>query len=210
MIDRMLALLRMDEVIYGAANARLWSKEELYQWINVMKSDELLNYGAKAEIKKRALLDEDPPPDERKPVNPEDIFEWFGSSTRAVEEITKVMTRKWTALEVLQWWGRNLLARYARSVHYPLAVARQQGASVLRDEPKIHIGTIHSFKGAEADVVFLFPDLSPSGYNQWCTTRQSMRDAVVRLFYVGITRAKETLILCSPTTGMCVPWGRIN
>ena len=64
--------------------------------------------------------------------------------------------------------------------------------------PKIIVGTIHSVKGGEADVVYLLPDLS------WATRRDiednglDASDAVVRMAYVGMTRARQKLVLCDP------------
>lgn len=59
------------------------------------------------------------------------------------------------------------------------------------------MGTIHSVKGGEADVVVLFPDLSAAGMRQWVGPWEG-RDAVIRCFYVGMTRARETLVICQP------------
>jgi superfamily I DNA/RNA helicase len=67
------------------------------------------------------------------------------------------------------------------------------------EAPRVVVGTIHSVKGGEADVVYLFPDLSRAGDAQY----QRMgppRDSVVRLFYVGMTRARHTLYICQPET----------
>lgn len=58
-------------------------------------------------------------------------------------------------------------------------------------EPRVIIGTIHSVKGHEADSVFLFPDLSGAAKNEL-----EYGDGVQRLFYVGMTRAKQELLLC--------------
>jgi hypothetical protein len=44
----------------------------------------------------------------------------------------------------------------------------------------------------------MFPDLSASGMRQWEGTRKD-RDAVIRLGYVMITRARETLVICEPS-----------
>jgi hypothetical protein len=52
-------------------------------------------------------------------------------------------------------------------------------------------------KGGEADVVYLFPDLSASGIRQWEGPRHD-RDAIIRLAYVMTTRARETLVICDP------------
>jgi ATP-dependent exoDNAse (exonuclease V) beta subunit len=58
-------------------------------------------------------------------------------------------------------------------------------------------------KGGEADVVFLFPDLSPAGdvlYQKYGPAR----DSVIRLFYVGMTRARHTLYICQKESSMAV------
>ena len=63
-----------------------------------------------------------------------------------------------------------------------------------RHKPKVVVGTIHSVKGGEADNVYLFPDLSAAGLKEYLGTRA---DRVHRLFYVGVTRARKNLFLCS-------------
>ena len=65
------------------------------------------------------------------------------------------------------------------------------------------VGTIHSVKGGEADVVYLFPDLSQAGAAQY-ERSGAPHDSVIRLFYVGATRARETLYICQRETGMAV------
>lgn len=58
--------------------------------------------------------------------------------------------------------------------------------------PKVIVGTIHSVKGGEADQVYLWPDLSPAGYRDLTGAN---RDRLNRLFYVAVTRARDTLIV---------------
>jgi superfamily I DNA/RNA helicase len=65
------------------------------------------------------------------------------------------------------------------------------------------VGTIHSVKGGEADVVYLFPDLSQAGAAQYASMGTA-RDAVIRQFYVGATRAREKLYVCGPV-GRAIP-----
>jgi hypothetical protein len=60
---------------------------------------------------------------------------------------------------------------------------------------------IDQAKGGEADVVFLFPDLSPQGQTAY-RRYGPPRDAVIRTMYVGMTRARETLYLCAPASSM--------
>jgi len=69
--------------------------------------------------------------------------------------------------------------------------------------PKIIVGTIHSVKGGEADHVYLFPDLSPSGFADYLSGN---RDRISRLMYVGMTRAAETLVLADPSSRKSVVW----
>ena len=69
--------------------------------------------------------------------------------------------------------------------------------------PPIYVGTIHSFKGAEADVVIILPDLSYQGYCGWLSSGPN-KDAVVRMFYVALTRAKDSVYICSPSGNMAV------
>jgi superfamily I DNA/RNA helicase len=71
----------------------------------------------------------------------------------------------------------------------------------LLERPQVIVGTIHSVKGGEADVVILFPDLSQAGdaaYQRYGPPR----DAVIRTFYVGMTRAREALYLADRTSTM--------
>lgn len=96
---------------------------------------------------------------------------------------------------LLSWYRKNLLAAHARNIEYPIAVYKNFGFKALEDEPNVYVGTIHSFKGAEADTVFVYPDLSRSGYEEWLKGG-SHRDSVVRMFYVALTRAKETVVCC--------------
>jgi superfamily I DNA/RNA helicase len=73
----------------------------------------------------------------------------------------------------------------------------------LEESPRVIVGTIHSVKGGEADVVFLFPDLSPAGDSAY-QLYGPQRDAVIRLFYVGMTRARQTLYICQRESSMAV------
>jgi len=95
----------------------------------------------------------------------------------------------------LGWLRGNLLAARQKGAAFALRVAEAQGAEALAKTPQVITGTIHSVKGGEADVVYLFPDLSFAGMSEWIGGGSA---AVRRLFYVGMTRARESLILCQP------------
>jgi superfamily I DNA/RNA helicase len=65
------------------------------------------------------------------------------------------------------------------------------------------IGTIHSIKGGEADCVYVMPDLSPQGAAQWQGDDDD-KAAVIRTFYVAMTRARHKLALLLPMSRLSV------
>ena len=64
----------------------------------------------------------------------------------------------------------------------------------LSEAPRIKLSTIHGAKGGEADNVLLMMDLSPKFAKEYAVNA----DNVHRLFYVGVTRAKQSLHLVLP------------
>lgn len=107
----------------------------------------------------------------------------------------------------VNWLQHNLLKTRLNSLTYPLSVLKNYGADTLRKEPRLIIGTIHSVKGGESDCVIVFPDLSRAAFMEI-----GNEDAIRRMFYVAVTRAFETLILCSPVLpprgqpAICFEW----
>jgi len=63
----------------------------------------------------------------------------------------------------------------------------------------------NSVKGAQADVVYVSPSLSPAGYGEWTRSRRS-RDSVIRLMYVALTRARETCVVLGSSEKCVPPW----
>ena len=116
---------------------------------------------------------------------PHDWQQWLGDQALAA-----------VAARDMTWLTRNVTKNYQRSVEYAGNVIMRNGVSVLNDPVMISIGTIHSVKGGEADVVFVFPDVSVAGAEEMDTP--DGRDAAIRLGYVAMTRAREELVLCAP------------
>ena len=104
---------------------------------------------------------------------------------------------------LLRWWRGRLTVDGAKRSEFPAEIAARYGPLALMETPKIVVGTIHSVKGGQADVVYLFPDLSRAGDEQY-QRMGAPRDSVVRLFYVGITRARDTLYICQPDSHRAV------
>jgi DNA helicase-2/ATP-dependent DNA helicase PcrA len=73
---------------------------------------------------------------------------------------------------------------------------RREGES-LSKEGRIVISTIHGCKGGEADNVLLLPDIS----KRVMGNMQRDRDQELRVWYVGVSRARENLYLIKPRTG---------
>ena len=84
------------------------------------------------------------------------------------------------------------------SRHYVYNLLRRhgsEGARIWTQNVPITVSTIHGVKGGEADVVYMFTGFSREGEAQW-DGGQAGRDALLRLLYVGATRAKERLVVC--------------
>lgn len=97
----------------------------------------------------------------------------------------------------VDWFVANAKSASAGPLSYPAAVFKLRGDEELRAEPRVIVGTIHSVKGGEADAVYLFPDLSYAGWGEFHGDWQQS-NAIYRLMYVGMTRARESLLLCQP------------
>jgi len=78
--------------------------------------------------------------------------------------------------------------------------ARRRGEPLLK-EPRIKISTIHGAKGGEADNVLLLTDMAYKTYQEM----QSNPEDEARVFYVGVTRAKENLHIMQPMTNLYFP-----
>lgn len=85
-------------------------------------------------------------------------------------------------------------------VSYVLA-ARQRGEKLL-SEPRVKISTIHGAKGGEADHVVLLKEMAKRSYREMDVDEDSEK----RVFYVGVTRAKEKLTIVEATTQQSCPW----
>ena len=177
----------------------------MHRWISVLASDGLFRRGAKTHLAELAKA-EDP----RQPTKQEmdDLF-----VPEPLVELLQLFLKREKDNDVsleqlLQWWASRLLATKIKPAAYPLNVARTHGPEALKKSPRLYVGTAHSFKGSQADVVIVFPDLSPAGFEQWSCPGAG-RDGVIRLFYVALTRARETAVICEPATMRSVNMQRI-
>tara|TARA_R110000824_G_scaffold15234_3_gene64205 strand:+ start:1469 stop:2980 length:1512 start_codon:yes stop_codon:yes gene_type:complete len=93
-------------------------------------------------------------------------------------------------------WEKALGLVSERDARY-IAACLKKGER-LTGKPRVRISTIHRAKGAQADNVCLITDISKRSNSRWSAVEQ---DDEARVFYVGLTRAKQTLHLIHPMHG---------
>lgn len=93
------------------------------------------------------------------------------------------------------WFASHVEERMRRPVEFASQIMRRDPA-LLDTEPSIIVGTMHSVKGGEADNVYLFPDL-PLRVVDESYQDGSQRDALVRQWYVGLTRSAHDVTVLS-------------
>ena len=91
----------------------------------------------------------------------------------------------------LTWFMNVIEPKYVKKFEYAEKVINGE----YKDLKNITIGTIHSVKGREAQVVFICPDKSPAMIKE----SQYDKSEIIRLFYVAMTRASEKLYFCKPS-----------
>lgn len=174
--DRLVSYLIADERAFGSAS-RLWTGKDIQAWAAALATSRCMRKGAKGAIAGFPSGE----------VTFDAIADLFDDDAELEQAV----------MPDVEWFARNLLAGARPGMEFPLQVARRRGPVALNETPRVVIGTIHSVKGAQADTVYLIPDLSMRGAEQW--SDETRKDAVVRQFYVGMTRARQTLMVCAPS-----------
>jgi len=187
--ERLLAYLIMDEEMFGEAS-RLWTGGDVKRWTSAVKKQGIFRRGAASAIGQL--------PDRE--LSYEDVASLFSNE----DELEQAVQPD------IEWFERNLLSASRQPMQFPLNVVRKRGPQALIDTPRVVLGTIHSVKGAQADVVYLFPDLSKAAMLEWNGQRgPEARDSIIRQMYVGMTRAKEELVVCQGASMLAVPARRL-
>jgi len=135
-----------------------------------------------------------------RPVSQDDI-DWM-SDGATVEQMQKAIRKIFTDMACqamlnknIDWFAEHSQAATRRALQYPITVYKRLGLEGLRAKPNIILGTIHSVKGGQADHVILAPDLSMKGMETFRRPGWAHHDGVLRTFYVGMTRARQTLTI---------------
>lgn len=183
--QRLLAFLRPSADVWGA-DARMWSKNDLQRWAEHLRAEYFVR-GMKGAL--QALTEPSEGISEPMPV--EEILLYLTEHA---------LSAAWS-LDVEWWRQAQTKAGRTAGVEYSTEAIKAHGPKVLREEPRVIIGTVHSVKGGQADTVYLFPDLSSKGYQTWGDGSWGSNPAAVqRVFYVAMTRARQELVLCEPST----------
>jgi DNA helicase-2/ATP-dependent DNA helicase PcrA len=186
--NRILALL-VGHSGFGEGH-RNWKCGDLALWVDWMRRNGVLKDGAGAEISTWPAKSE---------VTLDILQATFAPG--ALAGLQASLNESPRAL--LGWWRDRLATDYRKRIQFPGDITAVRGPQALRGSPQVVVGTIHSVKGGQADVVYLFPDLSKAGDEQYQQCGPS-RDSVIRTFYVGATRAREILYICSGESAMNV------
>ena len=152
---------------------RLWTWQELSTWLPLIRTDGVLHHGAKARIALHA--------------------DKTGVCTLAdLAELLLPDAIDGALHDGLGWFEYQVLQSKAKSVAYPLRVLQRYNRNALSEEPRVSIGTAHSLKGGEADRVIFYTELSKA---QQLALREggSVTDDILRMLYVGSTRARHEL-----------------
>lgn len=189
--DRLVSFIEPNGPRFGEDT--LWDIRQLYAWTDVCASEGLLVHGAKTKIKALAKKEKSLTLDQVLDVYT-DLFipEGLDAAIRLNPG----------------WLFDQLRAGFSERMRFPLEILRRLGREALREEPQCIVGTVHSVKGGQADAVYVVPDISLSNWKA-CQEDAGARDSVVRLMYVAMTRARESLIITGAATP-CNPLAAIS
>jgi len=158
------------------------SRGETWAWVQIVRSRGNMAHGFKKDLLERSR------------VNHWTEFSKMLNKALAPAAMDAFMHGDWN------WLLANLTEEARRQGEYAVRILQRRGVTDLATPPRIVVGTIHSVKGGEADAVYLLPELSRASVRDVQDNGQEAEDAVVRMAYVGMTRARRKLVLCEPST----------
>ena len=204
--NAVLDFLRIDSNVYShdssheTQRARLWTAAELANWLSLVLSKGVLQQGAKKRLASIAAVKKDAV------LSLEDLCTVL--LPEAMDQITRVLTceedPKERTAELVAWLHSHATSEGHDVLQYTAEIVKAGDVWDIKKAPRVYVGTVHSFKGFEADHAIVFPDLSAAGLKEW-SGRYERRDNVARTFYVAMTRASEIITFCTPRGKRAVP-----
>lgn len=169
-----------------------WTVRQVADWVDPLRAKGLLQHGAKKVIEET---------EKDRYVTEEDLAQWFEAN--ALDSM--LLSLEAGPVTASKWWMSRVLDKSRGPAEFATRVIEARGVVGLEEKPRLVIGTVHSVKGAGADAVILLPDVTRTWAEDWMNGGED-RDSLIRLFYVGMTRAIEELIVCdAPRRGNAIP-----
>ena len=180
----------------------VWSMNEIAVFLRHMRAKGSIIRGAK-NLPGQYVKDNVEMPDELGNDYREMLLSFFESDVA-----DKLMTQLEQGPDA-HWYFEQILPTKRPLYKFPLKVLDKQGEDGLIDQPKIIIGTCHSVKGGESDNVVVAPDLSLAGMREWSQKGQG-RDAIIRMAYVAMTRARKRLRILQPAGSFHIDFAKVK
>ena len=176
-----------------------WYPEQLIAWGEMMTADAVFNRGIKGKLGSMPW-----PLLHKKNATWEENAEAHRAYFQMLDGVFKPGMYEVATKGDMEWLLNSATAEYQRRLEFPAGIVRARGLDALRSTPQITVGTIHSVKGGQADVTYLCPDVSAEAYKAagraLASGDTSQRDEIIRQYYVGMTRCRETLVMARPAT----------
>lgn len=181
--DRIREFLNPQGPVFGGIT--LWSIAQLQAWIELIQVKGVLNNGYKKRIAEAA---------KQESMDLDDQLDLYKEAF--VPEALEAAVKKDPA------WIAHIAASSKKKKVNELTRFLSVDPDILDKKPQVTLGTVHSFKGGQADTVILFPDLSLQAarpYNDRVSSREGY-DSVMRQMYVAVTRTFEKLYIAHPVS----------
>lgn len=169
-----------------AAGGGMWTNKDVGQWSAALSAKEYMVHGARTYIEECAK------------ERPTDIVD-----LSATLNLFKQGFWEYLVDGDLDWYAGAVEKKHKEKIEYPLSIYKGRGFAALAEAPPVIVSTIHAAKGGEADICYLFPDLSPQGYSAWMG-RGDGKEGVRRGIYVALTRTREELVLCGAASNSAI------
>ncbi|MCZ2151991.1 MAG: hypothetical protein LC126_29970 [Bryobacterales bacterium] len=138
--NRVLALL-VAHPDFGEGH-RKWTAGDFVLWAEWLTAKGIMKHGSKTHLRNR---------DASQPLSIADLDAIF--ETAALESLLACFDGDHRAL--LRWWRMRVKCAMQNRIQFPADIAHVHGPRALMERPQVIVGTIHSVKGGEADVVIL-------------------------------------------------------